>query len=753
MKAALNAERFDWIQNDTFYSLIDLTLDEMTMEVAQECIKEGKAAKIASERISGLLFPTPVWMQYTTYESLSTVWKLRKQELKERIDANKGLAAKTAAANTKRVMDPQQIAALKEQRRKRRQERRRQAAMNAEMAREDALSHSFYHWELLENLRERRMMREEDQVAQKLRKEEADLKKAAQSAYAVSAGAAQDQQAAIKVSSTDRRRDELKEITLERRRRQEERAHMIIEDKLSEALREVDRLERQRQQFIAEFGVDEDDDEAEAGEEKQEEKLVVKVPDWMKKPDGWDDWDVKRQMKYLQFQTEMRIRYKVVEKKHRIERKRLEKMEKKSTKEWAATFSVFDQKAMDAEMEAIQFEEETKETEADVMDLKENMSKILVFCREKGEEELKARSELRKREEYARRRDRELKEAEDWVELCIRRAKTRDKIKRKVTESCLWIDTDSITGFHQRFRTELLRVRLYEDFFTKIVFWISNLAEIIATERRLMNLQERLSFNREALDDRILNMQKVWRSLQRKDLLRMRRSKLNERFFPKQRRATLYERFSSWVRYYYWNRGHQDAFKLKYEIIKRQLDIDRQFKAQLLSHDEPFGAKKTASDSIPTFMQRHRSRPVQCRFCLTFYLEAQNHSIVCHYHPSPYGLFCPKSCTNPGLSGLCSSHKLRRWRCCDQTKPNATGCSRRAHVPPDSDPVYDKILSLVVERDQASLGKIDEKLGQARKEDWPSKYFNLQQGLVFKTEDQIAKDRLIVEHAKDIKWV
>jgi hypothetical protein len=97
------------------------------------------------------------------------------------------------------------------------------------------------------------------------------------------------------------------------------------------------------------------------------------------------------------------------------------------------------------------------------------------------------------------------------VELCLRRAKNRDKVKRKITENCVFVDSNAISGFHQRFQTELLRKRLYEDYFRRTIYWIMNRAEVIATERKLFTLQERLSVNRECLDDHILAMKRVWR--------------------------------------------------------------------------------------------------------------------------------------------------------------------------------------------------------------------------------------------------
>ena len=93
-------------------------------------------------------------------------------------------------------------------------------------------------------------------------------------------------------------------------------------------------------------------------------------------------------------------------------------------------------------------------------------------------------------EELARKRTRELDEAEAFLQVYIRRSKTRDKLKRRVTNDCMFVDTDSITGFHQRFTTYNLRDRLYWMYFNKIVHSIINRAETIATERKQMKIEE-----------------------------------------------------------------------------------------------------------------------------------------------------------------------------------------------------------------------------------------------------------------------
>lgn len=66
-------------------SLIDEAVNEIIFEVAGESFKEGHVAKLSAEVISGIFFPTPIWMQYTTYCLLRDMWKQRKAELKNLI--------------------------------------------------------------------------------------------------------------------------------------------------------------------------------------------------------------------------------------------------------------------------------------------------------------------------------------------------------------------------------------------------------------------------------------------------------------------------------------------------------------------------------------------------------------------------------------------------------------------------------------------------------------------------------------------
>jgi hypothetical protein len=756
-KESMITKRSDWILNYSFELLINHTVAEMILEIAQDSYSEGLIAKASAEKKSGIIFNKPNWIQFSIYATLADIWKRRKEELRIKIELNKGLSSKMMEKNAKPELDLAALQKAKMLRRLRRIEKARQKEMNDNMEREEELSRTFYLWELKENLRERRQMRVEDGEALARRKAEEEALLAQASAYVISAADFDEASKGTKETGYDARRMQLKELTLERRRRAEEQAHMIIEDKMGAALREIVRAEIAKKAYEAEFGADPD---ADSGDEVDEGAMIpafiVRVPKWLNIIwiDDWDEWDPMRQKKYIEKAVEMRDREKEIEKKLRKEERIFDRLEDKSYIEWQETFSTYNQDEMVSQLNMLETEEESKEYEAELHHHQNNMKKIMIFCREKGEQELHAKTRLRKKEELARRRDKDCEEAQAWYNLCLKRSRQRDKLKRKVQNDCLFIDTDSITGFHQRFGTALLRIRLFEDYFREIVISIINRAETIATERRLMDIQENLSSNKVKLDERTVEMKRLWGEIQRDDLLRMRRSELNKKFFGKHRTKTLQERFGSWVRYFYWNRGHREAFEMKYEVLKRQIDIERQFKQQLNPDKVPtYKAKELGGkNAILTPIQKHRERIVQCKKCMLQYLDSQNNSIACMYHGGKFETACPSYCSNPGLTALCPAHRMRRWRCCDNTIQKCVGCMRTYHSPPDSDPIYDKIMNKVNERDAYFLNGLDERIDKARKENWQEKAFHLKRGMIFKIEDNITADRETAASFKNIKW-
>jgi len=821
-RTALHHTRSNFLQTNSFQALIDGVIKEMILEVAADSHTEGRVAKGFAEKKSGIIFPDPTWMQFGTYASLSSIWRGRKDELQRTIELNKAEVLLTMALNPslrpkeKLSMDPAEVKKRRVVRLARLAEDARQLQLCEEMAAEEVSTRLFYRWELKENLRERRLMKEEDNGARKLRAAEWKALKDARDAYALLHTGVKDhsevgggegtsepgpgkaapragggprlttsQAAELKAKSSftyEQRRQDLKDLTVERRRVREDQAQMILEDEAGKVLRQTDLADRARKAYIAEFGEEEStgEGEGEGGlgggstniEMKQlenldylEQMVVMKkplpVPEYIKPPKGFDDWDVRRRNEYLKIQIQVTAKRNAIERSAAKEMMRMVRLENTSYDEWQGKFRIYELQEAEAELAAMEAEEELKEYESKLRDIRDNILRVTTFCRDKGEEELRSRMELKRREQLARQRDLEVEEAEGWLAVCMRRARTRDKLKRRVRENCMWVDTDSINGFHQRFATQLLRERLYMTYFRQIVASIVNRSEIIATERKLLMLQESLSINKAHLQNKKNAMTGLLGDIRRDDFMRMRRSMLNEKMFGPSRKQTLSQRFGGWLRYFWWRRGNTEAFTMKFEIIKRQLDIDRQFKEQLRTQAdadrqialELATGKPSKPLPIRTLMQKHRERTVQCRKCLKLYLDSQNISMACQYHPKQFVMHCPASCPNPGLTVLCAAHRKRRWTCCDATKNDAAGCSRRYHCPPASDLVYDKIMGKINERDQDMLRDLDGQLIEARKQDWPAKKNHVKRERVFQIEDLIEKDRKTAKRIDDLKFV
>ena len=760
----LKEERIAVIREQCIDMILKEELASLFYAVAFESIDEGKAAKISAEQISGIYFSNPVGMQYSSYCHLRNVWKERKRELKLNIQLLQNASSRSQVITEDEDLTPEEknIRAKQKLEDEYRQkiEDARQKRLCEEMHCEEVLCREFYAWELKVNLEERKYMRLEESYMKTYLKELAKMEATSKSKYNIKHATGVPKKLYTGLSEFERKRQELKDLALERRFIADELAKMTIEDDLSAALRDIDRAERARATFLEQMG---GETEENLDAVKPVEKVTIDIsnpPEWITLPDDWHRLNRLQKEKFLYQKLQHRLHQENIERKMEIHHKILDKAEDKSLKEWNERYNSLRLRDLQFELEVINSEEECKESESSLLSLRENIRKLGVFCQQKGIEELRANSSLRDLEELARRRDKEHKSASDWVAVCLHRSKQRAKVKRRVEADCKWIDTKAINGFHQRFKTELLRKRLYRDFFMQVMALISNRAEIIATERRLMKIQEKLSVNRHVLVYKISKMKEVWLDYKRETYMRTRRSELNKKFFPHTRRQVLEQRFTGWVRYYFWNRGNREAFELKYELLKRQMDLDRQFKEQLQTNKakrrqaENMNTKSIGSSEVTakaTLMERHRERSVECKNCKQLYLESQNTSMSCQYHPMKFTSECPKTCPNPGLTALCISHRKKRWPCCDKGQENISGCARRYHVPVDSDPIYDKIMEKVVQRDEDQLNELDEKLDEVRKGNWTQKAQGLKKAYVFKAEDEVEEHRKIAARAKALQ--
>lgn len=764
-------QRITYLGDRAVDDIVEEAMLEVVYSIASESIKEGMQAKANAEHLSGLYFSHPNYMQYGTYCLLRDMWKNRKKELKSNIDMGMGLKKKFDTSI--REVDPDDMNAVRaaEIRAQQLAEKKRQADLCQEMMKEEEYSRKFYRWELLENLRERRLMRAEEEITRLHMKELEAAAEAAESTYAVSSYMKEEAKKKVAVTSFEKRRRELKDITMERRRIAEECALMALEDTAGAKLREFDKAERMRKLYMETIGFALEEGKVEGQNSADLNALaraamaaetipqdgsqppvlsIVEIPDWLTVPKDFPDWRMAEQKRYVHMHEVLReceiIRVQNIEKERRL----MEVLARKSTGLWLERSTALQMGEWEAELEYMLAVEEAREAEYNLIKLNENVRKLSVFCQQKGEDELRVKTILREKEQIARKRDKELADADRWMNICADRSKKRSKLKRRVDNDCLWVDTNSINGFQQRYRTSNLRERLYWMFFRKIVSSIITRAEIISTERQLMAVQEVLSHNRAQLDQKTGQMKELWRDSQREDLMRMRRSYLNKRFFPRHRRAVLQDRFSSWVRFFLWNRGHREAFELKYELIKRQLDLDRQFKDQLAKKKQQ---EAQQMEQAATAMQAHRDRPIQCRNCHRYYLESQNTSLSCHYHFGKFQIACPLTCPHPGATPLCIAHKKRRWTCCDSGNDQEIGCARKYHVPPDSDPIYDKVMAKIMERDRNMLESLESQMQDARQHSWPTKALEAKRNMVFAVEDELAKDRATALRINDLKFI
>ena len=513
------------------------------------------------------MFPDPTWMQFGIYSSLANTWRQRKEYLRNQIALKFGSSGGQQKKLTEnKVIDEMQTKRETALRRSKRAERRRQVQMCLEMEDEEELSRRFYKWELLENLRERRLMRSEDVESKMMREAERHIKEVEQSAYFTSSkggakgggggrrdstglasspsksgntspnktngkgkgrrgngnaggggagaggggkgdsgggggdddgGMTEEQyQQVLANMGYERRRDYLKEVALSRRKREEDRARMIVEDDHSRTMRAQWIIEDAQARIKKEFGDDDEDDddgvqealakveaakavsaansvvnsatvslaeadpsppipeldleslrkraeegveiEGDMGSENAEEEIYVDLPFWMDTPRDWEEWNFVEQKTYVKYHSGVRKRQKRIDRSIAREYVRLEKLQQASYKQWKESNRRTEFYSNEAELKCMIAEEEMKEAESALVHLVANQTKIRIYARNKGDQELRAKSTLRKKEEVLARRERELDHAFQWMKSCQSRQRLRDRLMQKVLSTTIY---------------------------------------------------------------------------------------------------------------------------------------------------------------------------------------------------------------------------------------------------------------------------------------------------------------------------
>jgi hypothetical protein len=224
--------------------------------------------------------------------------------------------------------------------------------------------------------------------------------------------------------------------------------------------------------------------------------------------------------------------------------------------------------------------------------------------------------------------------------------------------------------------------------------------------------------------------------------------------------------YQGWVRYWLWHKGHKEAFELKYTMIKQELDIRRLYPE---TRDElerkEYGVTKNGGDDVPkvkkTLLQKHKARPICCRYCKEFYIEAHNNNVACAYHPGEYKLSCPKTC--PGFSDpkmvttKCMSHRCKRWTCCDVREEGTfgrNGCQMRCHMPPaEGDPDYIERVRNINEMDAEVITKLDGELEKVRATNHVLEAFKIKSDQLKEIHDNLKEERKVVARYEKLKFV
>ena len=188
-----------------------------------------------------------------------------------------------------------------------------------------------------------------------------------------------------------------------------------------------------------------------------EEEAAIELPSWLNTPRHWDQLTRAEQMLYIQRNGEVRRRSAIIETKGMMEAIRLNRLMTKSLDIWQVEYDALEFKCNQSELSLMTLQDEMLTAQSSLADLQCNQKKLYVFCRLKGEAELRAKTDLRKKEELARRRDKEHASAQSWRALCKMRQMERKRLTKTISFNCEWVDTASLSGFQQHFKTEVMR--------------------------------------------------------------------------------------------------------------------------------------------------------------------------------------------------------------------------------------------------------------------------------------------------------
>jgi hypothetical protein len=736
-------------------------LDDIIPELTAEAINDGELAKTQAEDETGIVFSYP-HMQFEIYYALREAWIKRKEELKIAMLAWGARAADLQA-------EREELARQAEAERKEREERKRLEALCREMLRAENETRKFYREEMKLCLMERRALFEEEKYMRAFLKAESAA--AQRSKYDVMMSSTPEE-SEPKQTKKEARREQIKRYKVEKARLDREHKDMNMEDDLSHAiraeeirLRQIKQLEEERAMFGSDDDGDDDGDpETDSGSEH--EGHVDEDDDGEGKEEAEDgpDEQLSDHAKKKMSPEERKAAALEAKKKERAKRKlkALKKARRELQAGMARELADAEAEAMmeniQADLEAMDREEESKLAEKEYNVALDNARKIGLRSQIKGSQEMKVTRDARKKRQHAIQCADRFARAERLCEHLTDEEETALAIYRRVLLQTSHMDSGVMHVTVQRFLTKELYEKLHLHYFRIISYILANRSEIVCVERKMMHLNEKLQKNQFDSANKVMLMNKCWLKETRLERLRMKRLDLGRLLFGKWQRRILMEVFAGWVRFWTWRLGIRNAYNLRYGLIKQGKDIARlpQEMSQsglsssvsmptILSavpsiHDGArarYQSKNPATnespregeprkfldtiDSCPEIPNRLpvsrtklasvvKRRRIQCRNCRMDYIEEQNHNVACPYHSGSFEMLCPKSCSsrNGGpVTAKCMAHRLRRWSCCDNTEEGMfgrNGCCSRMHMPPREDPTLKKFMQDV----QDTIVKEDE---------------------------------------------
>ncbi|CAM9718166.1 unnamed protein product [Chrysoparadoxa australica] len=343
-----------------------------------------------------------------------------------------------------------------------------------------------------------------------------------------------------------------------------------------------------------------------------------------------------------------------------------------------------------------------------------------------------------------------------WEETCTANEHRTLKWKERVMRETAFFHGKACAGTWQRWKTDWAQPELHALYFRSLASIIVNRAELIVTERSMMTVHDKLRTNQDEILHREDLVAKLWRKHRRKQLMCLRRSELGKKIFSKCQRHTLERVMEAWMRFHLWQQGLREAFTLRFEVIKQEMQLKQLNRQAEPREDAPETLLQRSSGgalTLPSHSFRFKERAITCRLCNQKYLESQNHDLACSYHSGKYVMACPRSCT--GLGPQCMSHRIRRWTCCDEKDPGSwgsSGCLRRHHMPPlEGSPALREKVSRLDQKAKEKLCHLDERLAELAHVD-NSASVKESQALLRAMQENRAKEIQVVERYKETRW-